>query len=51
MEKLRTKASRRIHGFRKWRRWYKRYSAKLLRRLGKQGDDAPKRLPIRGWVD
>lgn len=33
------------------RKWLKRQSNKLMRRLAKLGDDAPKRVPIRGWND
>lgn len=33
-------------------RWLKRQSSKLMRRLSKAYlDDAPRKLPIRGWTD
>ncbi len=32
------------------RKWWKRYAAKLMRRLAKlDADDAPRRLPLRGY--
>lgn len=36
---------------RKFKRWYKRLTAKAMRRTYTLGDDAPKRLPLKGWVD
>ena len=33
------------------RRLLKRQTAKVMRRLSKLGDDAPKRTPYRGWFD
>jgi hypothetical protein len=34
------------------RRWHKREASKLMRRLGRSlGDDAPRRLPVRGYTD
>lgn len=35
-----------------WKRWYKRMTSKLMRRLGRADlDEAPRRTPFRGWTD
>jgi hypothetical protein len=34
------------------RRWWKRHASKAMRRMARESpEEAPRRLPIRGWAD
>ncbi len=49
-EKLSVHSTRR--GVMRFRRWWKRQSSKLMRRMVREDpEEAPRRLPIRGWFD
>lgn len=50
VEKIAVRATRR--GTMRFLKWWKRQSSKAMRRMAREDpEEAPRKLPIRGWID